>query len=1442
MHKSLLYNSRITRVKFSIIGDETILKDSCSNVVSYDLFHDEVPIDGGLYNLHMGTTSYKHKCKTCFNKKTHCLGHDGHYNLNYPILSPLCISEIKKWLKLICHKCGNPIIKDKLFMHFKPLKRLDEAQKIARTGLKNCAWCKEPHPVIKKDPVEPLSIISEKYSDKHKIDEEFLYPHKIKEIFEKISPATVLKMGKPLDSHPKNFILSVIKIPSNTSRPNTDVSTPRGQDSKDVTTMIQLIMKKNASMPTIIPDNIEPKVRKSIYDLNNTYYELIKASGDGAINSYSSSLRGKQGIPRKNMMGKRVHDIGRTTIVGDVTLGINEVGVPLKFAKTIQIEEPVQDYNRRQLMTYIQNMGDKYPGCTEIYKYSTGKLRIVNNPIDVDLEPGDILYRDMITGDPANYNRQPSLKISAISGMKQVICENPSILTLRMNVIACPLFDADFDGDQMNLILNSSICGRNEINTLSALSNWLISHTNSSPSIGQVDDSIIGLFELTASKVKLNKYHAMLLFNNTKYIPDFSAMTYDTGKTVSAAGEYTGGGDILISGRECISKILEETPINYSGVPSKYYDEKLAPYMQYDPSDIKVTISRGKHVSGVLDKTSIGKGATGGIYHIMCNEYGPEKTLDVMFNMQQMAIAYILQAGYTIGIMDLLVSDSAKVEIDKIAADIINKSNIVTDKLNRGEIIPPIGMTVEEFYEQQQIACLRAGDDFIEPVLGSVDPKRNNLLKLIQSGSKGTIDNMFNMVSSIGQKLINGERIRQKFGHKRTLAYFPRYDTTPESRGYIINSYISGMNSSEYVFNAMNARFDIISKALSTSVTGEQNRKSIKNLESIIINNFRFATKHVNIIQLLYGEDGLDPRAVEKVKFPTVNMGDNALNAKYKIDTKNKTLQDLVNEQTKRIKSDRDKYRKIFMQIENMNINEKMSDSRLMPVNLERIIIDILREYESTGVKAPTEEELIVMGGYVDNLCDILPYVLLNEIQERDKRHIPEHLKKSVWLLSMLIRSHLHVALLTKINMEILDIIIKKVRLVFSSALIDPGTAAGIIAAQSFSGPLTQYVLDAHHRSATGGTSKTGMTRAKEILAVRDIDKLQSPSMHLCVLSEYETDQGFVQEVANNIEVMKLEQFVTSYQIFYEKFNEPVHSKYKHETAIINEFLKMNPLLTPPGDLLKWCIRLVINKTTLILKNMSLELIVSKIRESYPDIYVVYTPENAKNIIVRLYMRNSMKDIKGNVVFKGSVETNNMIMISKEILSMVIRGVDGITNAIVKTVSRSYIDAATGEIKSRDIYTIETVGTNFEGVLHIKYIDPLRIQTDAIMEMYRMLGVEAARQKIVSELRSLSPCNHRHYLIYADEMTRTGHVTSIERSGLSVREASNYLLRIGFSSPIQTLEEAGLNAVTDEVTGVTAPLLVGSVPKIGTLYNQMHIDPNMVAKYMKKPDDILDLL
>lgn len=960
----------------------------------------------------------------------------------------------------------------------------------------------------------------------------------------------------------------------------------------------------------------------------------------------------------------------------------------------------------------------------------------------------------------------------------------------------------------MNMAILTTYSGRNEISQCGAVSNWLITQANSTPSLGQVDDSIIMLADLTKTGVVYDRHHANQLFATCTVKPDLSDVGPDG-----------------ITGREIVSKLLERTPINLNR-PTTWYNTVYAPYIKYDPDDIKLVIVNGVIKSGVLDKKNIGGGATGGLYHVIANEFGTDAALEVMFNMQQVAIAHTYLAGYTVGIMDFTINKTAKKEIDVIASSLLKKSAMITQRLQDGEIIPPIGKTVNQFYEELQINTLQVFDDYLPTVLKAIDPKTNNLFRMIGHGSKGSIENMFNMVSGAGQKLINGDRIKENYGHKRVLKYFPRFST---ERGYIANSYLNGMTVTEYVFNAMASRFDLISKALSTSVTGQQNRESIKSLESAITNNWRMTVKGNKVIQFAYGQDFLDPRRIESVKFPTVFISDEEFAKKYTSDD-SKIKQFIDN-----LRVDRDWYRKQFLRIEQCNFKEQATDSRLMPANVQRIINDVnTLNPDRVGVTAGTPE-FYKLVEYVTESIKKIPYVLLNEIQEKKGSSIPEHMACAAKLLQMLVRSYLHPNALVaeRLNLDLVTQIVDKIRIRYRQALIEPGVAVGIIAAQSFSEPFTQYMLDAHHRSATGGTSKNDMVTSKEILGAKPVDKLQGTSMLIPVLAPANQDRQRVQELANMIEVMKLEQFIQSWEIFYEKYGNPVHPKYEHEAKIIAEFAKHNPLLQVPSDLTKWCCRFLLNKSTLILKNMSIELIVAKLRRVYPDVYIVYTNENAPDAMLRIYFRSNM--------FKANITLNHIQDMRETLLNTTIRGIEGIINAGAVPLMRSKIDE-TGAVVNDTIYGIATVGTNISGILSLKDIDKNTILTSAIQEIAAEYGIEAAKRVNSNELHALvDKCSYRHNMLYSDDMTSTGKVTSIGLTGVKSRETQNILLRVGFSSPIATLEEAAIHAVEDHIgTGATGNLLMGTVPLIGTTYNSYHINEDFVSKHVKKTEDLLE--
>jgi DNA-directed RNA polymerase II subunit RPB1 len=572
-----------------------------------------------------------------------------------------------------------------------------------------------------------------------------------------------------------------------------------------------------------------------------------------------------------------------------------------------------------------------------------------------------------------------------------------------------------------------------------------------------------------------------------------------------------------------------------------------------------------------------------------------------------------------------------------------------------------------------------------------------------------------------------------------------------------------------------------------------------------------------NIIQFAYGEDYLDVRKLESVKFPTVLCS----TADFE-----KFLRPEFPEYNAALTADREKYRRLFLAFERLNIKELISDEKKIGANVAKIVADLRVDYTAE------KTQLADMVAAVTEFIELLPYVFTNEAYARVRGYLPDVMREACFLVQMQVRVCLRPAALDGVDMKLLRLMFAQITLRYKQALIDPGTAVGIIAAQCFSEPLTQRIISAHHYSALGGTKTDVLTVTKEVSGAKDVESLKNAAMYIPLTVG---DRAAALRIANNIEMMKLRQFVNHVKIFYEKFGAPVHPDYKGEVADIRAFVAANPLLKPPANLTNWCLRFEINKTTLILKNMPLERIVFGIKEAYPDTYLAYSLENSSKSFLRVYFNNNLlKNTSRGVVDE----------FRDQLLDLIIRGIAGIGSTTVVESQRNEIkpDGSIGRVKGS--YAIHTDGTNLAGVLTFPGVDSANVLTDAIQEVYDVLGIEAARQRIISAYRGIVDATAtRHLLIYADEMTYTGLFTSIGSTGVKTRETSNVLLRMGFAAPLGVLEEAAVNGIEDTVGGMTAQFLVGSVPRHGTLYNSFYVNKQAVmAAAAARPDVLADIL
>lgn len=454
--EELIPYSDVHAVKFYVLGSAENELDSTVTIKSNELFGSgETPIDYGIYDKHMGTTSYAWHCMTCNNRKGKCPGHFGSIRLNYPLKSPCYREYIKKWLNIICHKCGELVYTEKI--NASKSRLLQEYNKNSKK-INKCANCEAPHYVVDADKYEQNAFFYKITDEKAIEKKKELFNHRILEIFNRVSMDTVIKVGKLPESHPSKFILTTLRVPPNTIRPDIRQIGGNRSNNSDITAILKEIVEYNNALPEEIPDDEtiakNTDLRIAYLNIDTFYYELVKGNkstnnqirihsvSNKAPSSLASREISKQGRIRRNLMGKRSHYMMRSVITGDNTLKINEIGVPVNIARTMQIPETINIFNRNRLMQYFRNKRDLYPGCSKIIKKSDGcEFTIEFLPSDYIPQDGDIIYRDLINGDPVGFNRQPSLLPSNISCHKVVIL--PEGYTLRINVTACWAYNAD---------------------------------------------------------------------------------------------------------------------------------------------------------------------------------------------------------------------------------------------------------------------------------------------------------------------------------------------------------------------------------------------------------------------------------------------------------------------------------------------------------------------------------------------------------------------------------------------------------------------------------------------------------------------------------------------------------------------------------------------------------------------------------------------------------------------------------------------------------------------------------------------------------------------------------------------------------------------------------------------------------------------------------------
>ncbi len=734
----------------------------------------------------------------------------------------------------------------------------------------------------------------------------------IEKILRKIPDEDALVLGRhPENSRPERAILRALIVPPNQLRAKTVLQ--QGQTAEyPLNNLYKQVIQAANQLRSSKEAQSPEKTISSMYNalvaaIRNLFH--IKGSskvGTKNVKGLGAFLRGKKGLFRRYMTGKRVDFSARSVISPDPFLSINEVGVPVEVAMVLTAQEVVNEYNVERLEKLVKNGPEKYPGATTIIyvdknRETTSKtpdvasaklefLEKIKQLMEGKLEEHIIVERHMLDGDPVLFNRQPSLhRMSMMAFHARVL----PYRTFRMNLAVCPPFNADFDGDEMNLHQLQLPEARIEAEMIMLAEKHIMTPRYGAPIIGGNEDHITAAAMISYGESKVPKHIARHLLGFSgyegEYPQDDVVHTRDLisllipqkihmlnrSRLCDAVFRhkcpfYKALGTCPVEefkkrGKEkyleFIKSKIEE--LKARGVDTAELEKKLLEEEPRCPFDVYMEIKGGKILSGILDKSAIGAEKEFTIIHHIVRRYGLKKAGEFIDRAFRMMLKFLTYNGFTVSAKDFDLPDDAFDVIKEVFKEYDKKIEKLYDDYRNNRLIAEIGLTVEETFKTRLRKLLdelrdKAAAALIRYIIERGLVFENNVLIMTGTKARGDITQFAQMMVTVGAMTVRGQFISRGFTG-RTLSHFKPGILEPKAMGFVRSSFRLGMDPIEYFFQAAAGRDGLIDTATKTSDSGYLQRKMIHNLEDIVVEyDGTVRTLYGDIVQFFYGEDGID--------------------------------------------------------------------------------------------------------------------------------------------------------------------------------------------------------------------------------------------------------------------------------------------------------------------------------------------------------------------------------------------------------------------------------------------------------------------------------------------------------------------------------------------------------------------------------------------------------
>jgi DNA-directed RNA polymerase II subunit RPB1 len=1305
-------------------------------------------------------------------------GYFGHIELVRPVYHVSFLKTVVDILRCVSYYTSELLVSREDYAEKKGRRNLKEITRLSKS-IKKCPITQKKLPTYTKEGTK-IAVDFGK-------GKEIINPLEVYAILEKITDddAHILGLNTKY-TRPEWMLLMTIPVPPPHVRPSVFMSSSQKCDD-DLTTKLNEIVKTNIALANAIEkynqdqgatnDHFISQLESLLQYNVSTFIDnqhpgqppSLQRSGK-PLKTLRERLAGKDGRVRGNLMGKRVDFSARTVITADPNLSLDQVGVPKTIALNLTIPETVTDYNKDHLLELVKRGPDVHPGAKFVIKNGGTKLDLKFAKI-TELKNGWVVERHLTDSDLVIFNRQPSLHKMSMMGHKTKVLDGS---TFRLNLAYTGAYNADFDGDEMNLHVPQSLTARAEVDNLMMVDRMIVSPQSNKPVIGIIQDSLLSSCKMTRRNIFINKDRMM----NMIMLIDSWDHNIPKPAIIRNGIEYW-------TGKQVFSLIL----------PKSLIIENVKDPM--NPSDKGIMIKAGKIISGSVDKSVIGK-SQGGLIHILFNDFGSGTTKVFLNQVQKLSNYWIKQSGFTIGVGDAIAS----AETDKKVIDILEAT-----KAKIREVIENGGVDgikdpriVEEIINTELNAAVSEAGKKAEENLNF----NNNFKATVSAGSKGSNINISQIMAVVGQQNVEGRRINYGFKH-RTLPHYQKFDVGQESRGFVENNYLKGLTPQEFFFHAMAGREGLIDTACKTAEVGYVQRRLVKALEDVSVkydNTVR--NSRGLIIQFLYGEDGIDATYMENIHLKLLGYNAQELEKMYYNNSLPEEFDLIKQAQLDLVEIARRK------ELNNVKLDD---DYYPMPVNVGRIL------KFAKSVKTESQDKFTDLETFqeVSGLCNRIANIFLpcKEPIEGSEKYRSSN---GTRLFRIYVISELATMKIKDLNKQQLLYILQDIELKFKKAIVNAGEMCGILAAQSIGELTTQLTLNSFHYAGVSAKNVTlGVPRLKELINVTK--KLKTPS-----LTMYEKDlikdlshigqKRIVEGIRSSLEYKTLQDIIKSSDIVF--FDD---EEYSNDFDIVELYKDLYEYTDNPLPEKFLSLRLQFESKKLEYVDTSLFEISKLLEKSIGNNHkIICSDDNTEvdgkeNLFIRIICSDADDDNE-----KEQMATLRKIEVF--CMSIKIKGYEGIERVYTREAKISKWTPEKGHYKEHQ-WILETEGTNLVDSMEVDSIDQTRTISNNVIEIYEVFGIEAARQALLNELRTVlsfdgSYVNYRHLAILVDTMTCRGSLTAMTRHGINRVADAGTLTKCSFEETVEVLTDAAAFGEIDTLKGISDNIMLGQTIPAGT--------------------------